>query len=197
MPKFAIQLDMQRYMIYLKNQAYTPKDATSLLKRARSLLSKSNVVIRDTRISNSRIEFDTSIPENNNMIEEVSQRLSLIAPLSEYDHVVEKKLPKHEAIKHAISLFNFEKYWSAHEVLESIWKGSHGDERDILNGIILVAAAFVHDEKDERDICISILRRAMKKLNKASGNYFEVDVDKLKHELLRIIETGVIQRFRI
>jgi hypothetical protein len=184
-------------MIYLKNQAYTPKDATSLLKRARSLLSKSNVVIRDTRISNSRIEFDTSIPENNNMIEEVSQRLSLIAPLSEYDHVVEKKLPKHEAIKHAISLFNFEKYWSAHEVLESIWKGSHGDERDILNGIILVAAAFVHDEKDEKDICISILRRAMKKLNKASGNYFEVDVDKLKHELLRIIETGVIQRFRI
>ena len=197
MPKFAIQLDMQRYMIYLKNQAYTPKDATKLLKRARSLLSNSNVVIRDTRISNSRIEFDTSIPENNNMIEEVSQRLSLIAPLSEYDHVVEKKLPKHEAIKYAISLFNFEKYWSAHEVLESIWKGSHGDERDLLNGIILVAAAFVHDEKDEKDICISILRRAMKKLNKASGNYFEVDVDKLKHELLRIIETGVIQRFRI
>ena len=188
---------MNRYMIYLKNQTHTPKDATNLLKTARGLLSNSKVVVRDTRISKTRIEFDMSIPGNDNMIEDVTQRLSSIAPLSEYEHVLEKKLPKDEAIKYAVSLFNFEKYWSAHEVLESIWKGSQGHERDLLNGIILVAAAFVHDEKDERDICISILKRAIKKLEKTRGNYFEVDVDKLKHHVLGIIETGVIQRFSI
>jgi hypothetical protein len=60
-----------------------------------------------------------------------------------------------------------------------------------------VAAAFVHDEKDEPGICISILKRAIKKLDKASGNYFEVDVNKLKHEISAIIETGAIRRFRI
>jgi predicted metal-dependent hydrolase len=187
---------MKRYMIYLKNQSHTPKDATNLLNSARSLLSNSKVIIRDTRVSNRRIEFDTSIPENDR-IEEVVQRLSSIAPLSEYEHVVEKKMPKDEAIKYARSLFNFQKYWSAHEVLESIWKSSRGNEKDVLNGIILVAAAFVHDEKDEPDICISILKRAMKKLDKATGNYFEVDVDKLKDEVLRIIETGAIRRFGI
>jgi hypothetical protein len=37
----------------------------------------------------------------------------------------------------------------------------------------------------------------MKKLDNATGNYFEVDVDKLKHEIFRIIETGQIQRFGI
>jgi predicted metal-dependent hydrolase len=192
-----MKLYLKRYMIYLENnQSHTPKDASNLLNRARSLLSSSRVVIRDTRVSNLRIEFDTSIPDNNR-IEEVIKELSLIAPISEYEHVVEKKLPKEEAIKYARSLFNFQKYWSAHEVLESVWKTSHGKEKDLLNGIILVAAAFVHDEKNESDICISILKRAMKKLDNATGNYFEVDVDKLKHEIFRIIETGQIQRFGI
>jgi uncharacterized protein len=187
---------MRRYMIYLENHSHTPRDATNLLTRARSLLSNSNVVIRDTRVSNRRIEFDTSVPENNR-VEEVIQRLSSIAPLAEYENVVEKKMPKDEAIKYARSLFNFQKYWSAHEVLESVWKGSHGNEKDLLNGIILVAAAFVHDEKDEPGICISILKRAIKKLDKASGNYLEVDVNKLKDEVSAIIETGAIRRFRI
>src|SRR5919198_737035 len=59
------KLNMQRYMIYLKNQSHTPRDARNLLARARSLLSASQVVIRDTRVSDLRIEFDASIPDNN------------------------------------------------------------------------------------------------------------------------------------
>src|SRR5918911_4364284 len=56
--------DMQRYMIYLKNDSHTPKDAHNLLLRARSLLTASNVIIRDARVSEFNIEFDTSIPDN-------------------------------------------------------------------------------------------------------------------------------------
>jgi uncharacterized protein len=191
-----MEFDMKRYMIYLKNQSHTPKDASKLLSSARSLVSGSEVVIRDTRVSSHRIEFDTSIPENNK-IEEVIQRLSFIGQLSEYEHIVEKEFQKDEAIKYARSLFNFQKYWSAHEVLESVWKSSDGMERDLLNGIILVAAALVHDEKDEQDICISILKRAMIKFDKATGDYFEIDIDKLKDEVRAIIKTGIIRRFII
>jgi uncharacterized protein len=187
---------MQRYMIYLKNQSHTPKDARNLLLRARSLVSPSQVIIRDTRVSDLKIEFDTSIPEGN-MVEEVIHALSSIAPLSEYEHVVEKELPTDKAIEYAISFFNAQKYWSAHELLESVWKNSQGNEKEILNGIILVAAAFVHEEKDEADICISILKRAMKKLEKGGGNYYGIDIDKLKNEILRIIGNGPIRRFAI
>jgi predicted metal-dependent hydrolase len=183
-------------MIYLKNQSHTPRDARNLLARARSLLSASQVVIRDTRVSDLRIEFDASIPDNNT-VEEVIHRLSSIAPLSEYEHVVEKRLPKDKAIEHARSFFNAQKYWSAHELLESVWKSSEGNEKEILNGIILVAAAFVHEEKDEPDICISILKRAMKKLENAAGNYRRIDIDKLKDNVLKIIENGPIRRFVI
>ena len=183
-------------MIYLKNQSHTPKDATALLKKARNLVSDSKIIVRDTRVSKRRIEFDTSIPENYS-VENIIDKLSFISPISEYEHVVEKHMKKEEEIKYARALFNDEKYWGAHEVLESIWKSVQKDEKDLLNGIILIAAAFVHDEKGESDICISILKRAMNKLSKANGLYFDIDVDKLKDRVLKIIQEGHIEQFLI
>ena len=44
--------------------------------------------------------------------------------------------------------------WGAHEALESVWKNVHHEERDLLNAIILIADAFVHDQKDGYSICI-------------------------------------------
>jgi uncharacterized protein len=189
-------IDMKRYMIYLKNDSHTPKNAQNLLLRARSLLSAYNVVIRDARVSEFNIEFDTSIPDNA-MMKEVIRILTSIAPLSEYEHIVEKNLPIERAIEYAKSLFNSQKYWLAHEVLESVWKNAQGNEKEILNGIILVAAAFVHEEKDEADICVSILKRAAKKLEKGAGDYRGIDIDKLKYDVLKIIEKGPIKRFQI
>jgi predicted metal-dependent hydrolase len=189
-------IDMQRYMIYLKNDSYTPKDAHNLLLRARSLLSAYNVVIRDTRVSEFNLEFDTSIPDDS-MMKEVMRTLATIAPLSDYEHIVEKKLPKERAVEYARSLFNVQKYWLAHEVLESVWKDAQGYEKEILNGIILVAAAFVHEQKDETEICISILKRASKKLEKGAGDYRGIDIDRLKYDVLKIIQEGPRKRFQI
>jgi len=106
-------------------------------------------------------------------------------------------MEKHEAILKAMDLFNHEKYWGAHEALESVWKDTSHEEKDLLNGIILIAAAFVHDEKNESTICIPILRRAIKKLSQAKGLYFGMDVDEIKRRILQIIETGKIERFTI
>jgi predicted metal-dependent hydrolase len=106
-------------------------------------------------------------------------------------------MEKHEAILKAMDLFNHEKYWGAHEALESVWKDASREEKDLMNGIILIAAAFVHDEKDESSICIAILSRAMKKLSRAKGLYFGMDVDETKRRVLQIIETGKIERFTI
>jgi uncharacterized protein len=187
---------MQRYIIHLKNQNYSPKQANWLLNKARSLVSDIGVIVRDTRVATRHIEFDTSVPENNS-IEEVIRRFTTISPLSEYEPIVEKRMEKHEAIMKARDLFNDEKYWGAHEVLESVWKDAHHEEKDLLNGIILIAAAFVHDEKDESSICIAILSRAMKRLSKAEGLYFGMNLDEIKKRVLRIIETGKIERFTI
>lgn len=187
---------MKRYMIYLENVSYKPKDAQSLLSRARELVSDKTVIIRDTRVSQRFIEFDISIPENKK-IEEITGNLLPIAPLLQREYISDKKLEKDDAIKHARNLFNTEKYWGAHEVLESVWKNSYGNEKALLNGLILICAAFVHDEKNESEICISILKRAMMKLERANGYYFGIKLDEVKNRISEIVKTGNIEHFII
>lgn len=187
---------MQRYIIHLQNESYSPKDATTLLYRARSLAGDPEIVVRDTRVSKKYIEFDASIPDEIK-VEDVVGRLESIAPLSSYEHIVERHMEKEEGIRHAVQLFNDEKYWGAHEALEGVWKSASGQEKDLLNGIILVAAAFVHDEKDEQEICLSILRRAQRKLDSSNGNYYGIDIDKMATLVSNIINSGRIERFTI
>jgi uncharacterized protein len=182
-------------MVHLQNGSYTPKDATTLLYRARELAG-SEVVIRDSRVSKKYIEFDTSIPDGMDA-GELAGRLEKISPLASAEHIVERHMGKEEAIKHSIELFNDEKYWGAHEALEGVWKGAQGDEKSILNGIILVAAAFVHDEKDEPEICLSILQRARKKLDGTGGVYHGIDVDRVADLISKTINSGRIERFTI
>ena len=54
--------------------------------------------------------------------------------------------------------------------LKGVWKKTHEGEKDLVQGIILVAAALVHYQKYENEICLSIMKRAMEKLSNASGN---------------------------
>lgn len=187
---------MQRYIIYLKNQNYSSEQAEWLLTKARRLVSDIGVIIRDTRVATRHVEFDTSVPENGS-IDEVLRRFTTISPILEYEPIVEKRMQKQGAIMKAKDLFNDEKYWGAHEVLESVWKDAHHEEKDLLNGIILIAAAFVHDEKDESSICIAILSRAMKKLSNARGLYFGMDLDVIKRLVSQIIETREVKRFTV
>jgi predicted metal-dependent hydrolase len=130
-------------------------------------------------------------------IDDLVLRLAPISPLVSYEHIVERHIEKYEAITRAVELFNDEKYWGAHEALEGVWKGASGEEKSILNGIILVAAAFVHDEKDEPEICLSILQRARKKLEGTTGKYHGINIDRIADLISRIINSGRIERFMI
>lgn len=182
--------------MHLQNvRGYTSKDAAVLLYRARELAGD-DVIIRDARVSRKYIEFDASLQDNMN-IDDLVFRLAPISPLASYEQVIERFIEKSEAIKRAVALFNDEKYWSAHEALEGVWKEASGEEKRILNGIILVAAAFVHDEKDEPEVCLSILQRARKKLEGTGGKYHDIDVDMIADRISRIIDSGKIERFMI
>jgi uncharacterized protein len=183
-------------MFHLQNTLpYTPKHATILLQRARELVEP-EASIRDARISKKYIEFDTSISEDID-VRTIIARVEAIAPLAGYEEIVERHMERDAAIARAVQLFNDERYWEAHEVLEYLWKNATGIEREILNGIILVAAAFVHDEKDEADVCISILRRARKKLESANGNYHGININRIADMVSGIINTGKVNRFTI
>ena len=183
-------------MLFLQNFSYQPKDALLLKIKARTFASQNEMIIRDTRVSKSYIEYDISIPDKREVREVANIFRDIGAYASSY-HVVDRKREKKEAVTDAITFFNEEKYWIAHEILESMWKGSRGVEKELLGGTILVCAAFVHFQKDEGEICISILSRALNKLKNVNGLYFQMDVDKLKDNVYNNIQNGKPEPFQI
>ncbi len=183
-------------MLHLQNTVpYTPKEANLLLQKARKLVEP-EVSIRDARVSKKYLEFDLSIAEDKDIWPTV-ERFQVIAPLASYEEIRERYMKKDEAIMRAVQLFNDERYWEAHESLEYVWKDATGTEKEILNGIILIAAAFVHHEKDELDICVSILRRAKRKLDQTSNEYYGINISKVVELVSDIIDTGQVRRFTI
>jgi len=183
-------------MIYLKNEKYRPQDANHILVKSRGALSDLDIVIRDVRVASNFLELDISVPSESTL-DAISSKLSNIGPLIEIDRIAEKEIDKDESIKMARVLFNNEKYWKAHEVLEGVWKHTYGDERDLLNGLILVAAALVHYQKGEQGICISIMNRALAKLNNSHGRYHDINIDSLKSEITNIVKSIKFSRFTI
>ena len=68
-------------------------------------------------------------------------------------------LSTQETVDEARSLFNHERFWEGHEVLESLWRVSTGAEKSLVQGIILVCAAYVHVQKDEEEVALGVASR--------------------------------------
>lgn len=187
---------LSRYMVYLENEKYLPQDANSILSLSRNILQDYKIIIRDVRVASHFLELDISIPSSLDL-EKIKSKLTQIGPIMEIDRIVEGELDKKISLELARQLFNNEKYWKTHEILEGVWKNTQGDERALLNGMILVAAALVHYQKGEHDVCISIMKRALDKLHNAYGHYHDINVDLLKTHVINIINSTKISRFSI
>ncbi len=182
-------------MVHLKNPGYLPRDAPVLLKRADDLILGIEALIRDMRVSKKYLEFDVSTPMN--CLDSLVEKLLPIGNLDHARHLVEEKIGKEKALNDAVFYFNNERFWECHEVLESVWKQTYEGEKDLVQGIILVAAAFVHYQKDENQICLSIMGRAMEKLASSTGKYHGIDIDLFKKRVAGILSSGGISTFVI
>ena len=186
---------MDRFMVHLKNSAYTAKDAQSILLNSRDLSYGMNLTIRDCRVSSKFIELDVSVPKTN--LELLLEKLLPIGKIDHFRHIIEEQIEKNQSIKDGIFYFNNERFWESHEALEGAWKQCTGDEKELIQGIILVAAAFVHYQKYENEICLSVLNRALKKLNGKSGEYHNVSIDLIKQNLIEMLDKKTISIFVI
>jgi uncharacterized protein len=97
----------------------------------------------------------------------------------------------------ARELFNEERYWECHEVLEGIWRNKQGEDKSLLQGIILVCAAFVHHQKGEDGVAAGVLRRALAKLEYPKREYRGFDVKLLNEMATKILRTGRFEGFRV
>src|SRR5438552_1749963 len=101
-----------------------------------------------------------------------------------------------EALREGIDLFNQERFWEAHEVLEEIWHPATGVDRDTIQGLILTAAALVHYQKDEKSVCVSVLGRAKEKLG-TLDQFKGLDIRSLRVSIEQILKDNMPMLLRI
>jgi len=188
---------MMRYLVRLANsQGYTPTDVKLLQAKIRELLGSADK-IGNLRISTSAIEFDlfaeqTDLNRSKSLLEEKISKVVTLRP-------IDPRVPmrgEEEMLREGVDLFNQERFWEAHEVLEEIWHPSTGVDRDTIQGLILTAAALVHYQKDEKSVCVSILGRAREKLG-ARDHFKSVDTKRLTAGIEEILKDNIPKLLRI
>jgi len=188
---------MMRYLVRLANsQGYTPTDVKMLQAKIRELLGSADK-IGNLRISTSTIEFDlfaepTDLNRSKSLLE---AKISKVVTLRSIESRVSTR-GEEEMLREGVDLFNQERFWEAHEVLEEIWHPATGVDRDIIQGVILTAAALVHYQKNEKAVCVSILGRAMEKLG-TLDNLKGLDIKRLRAGIEQILKDDTPKLLRI
>ncbi len=189
---------LTRYLVRLANNArYTPKDIQHLSNRVRTILG-SRESASHFRVGSKALEFNLFARDMNELEKRktlLESKLSKIVELKQLDTAPAHK-EMSEALQEGIQLFNQERFWECHEVLEEIWHPAKGKERDVIQGLILTAAAFVHFQKGEDDICLSVLRRAQEKMGSESV-LPGMNLERFKRNIDAILDSKNIQLFTI
>ena len=193
--KFQLNNHMERYMIHLQNNGYLPIHSSELVHRARELCSDMHASVRVARVASKFLEFDVSI--NPNDLDLLIEKLSSIGKLDNTRHVIEEKIEKEEGLKDGIFYFNNERFWESHESLEGVWKKCYGKEKELVQGIILLAVAFAHRQKNESSIGIGMLGRALEKLGDSPTVYGNIDVDRIRNKIKEMQTTKDLAIFEI
>ncbi|MCS6785119.1 MAG: DUF309 domain-containing protein [Candidatus Caldarchaeum sp.] len=168
---------MKRFILIVNNKGYSPADGRKIIENLRGLGYR----VVDVRIAKNHIEIDL-LSEFPSFVEGFE--------LLETVEIGEKTMVNHEDdFRKAIDLFNRERFWEAHETLEPIWRSSKGVEKQVLHGLILTAAAFVHLQKNDRHGFQSILKRALKDLSAGMKVYRGIDLDDLVHKVNEAMKT--------
>ena len=182
-------------MIHLENNGYGPKDSRDIVHRARFLCANMGASVRVVRVATNFIELDVSVEKEK--FDSIIEKLSPIGKLDNVRHVVEEEITKDDGIKDGIFYFNNERFWEAHEAWEGAWKQCYGEEKTLVQGLILVAVSFAHSQKNDKDIGINMFGRALEKIGDFRGLYHNIDVDRIRKKITEMNHSGEMVLFKI
>lgn len=86
-------------------------------------------------------------------------------------------------IAEGLRLFNSQKYFETHEVLEEVWLKTVGEKKIFLHGLIQIAAAFHHHTKGNPAGFHSLLEKGLRKLENFGDVEEEIDLRGLRQQL--------------
>lgn len=85
-------------------------------------------------------------------------------------------------------LFQEEKFFEAHEVLEGLWRQTQGETREFYHGLIQLAAALVHFQKDNLTGAKELFRTASRYLRPYPPYYQGVRLSRVLKEFEEFFE---------
>jgi uncharacterized protein len=81
-----------------------------------------------------------------------------------------------EALEIGVRLWDEQRLFEAHECLEDVWHAAPDDDRDFWQGVIQIAVAGVHHQRDNPTGAAALLDRAREKLERYPAVHRGVDV---------------------
>lgn len=79
----------------------------------------------------------------------------------------------------AADLFNRKHYFECHELLEDEWRGALGDEKQFLQGLILIAVGMYHAAAENYAGAVNVLEKGLSRLETFLPEKDGVDLDQL------------------
>lgn len=182
-------------MIHLKNTGFAPENAREIVYKARELAADMNASVRIARVAKNFIELDVAVEKKD--LDEIVSRFTPIGPIDNVRHVIEEEIGKEQGIQDGVFYFNNERFWESHEAFEGVWKQCFGREKDLVQGIILMAVAFAHAQKNDASIGIGMLRRVLEKLEDSPSMYHNIDIDRMRNKALSMQKANSLAIFEI
>lgn len=91
-------------------------------------------------------------------------------------------------LREGIELFNQQKFFECHEVIERIWLEAKGSERNFLKSLIQAAAAFHHVQNKNISGAKGLFRTSLGYLRVYESENFGIDIRKLISNLEQHLE---------
>jgi predicted metal-dependent hydrolase len=151
--------------------------------------------VRVARVASNFLEFDVEVDKENLAI--LVEKLTPLGTLDNARHIAEEIIEKETGIKDGVFYFNNERFWECHEAFEGVWKECYGREKEIVQGIILLAVAFAHAQKNDYLIGLGMLGRALEKLGNSPSMYHDIDVDRIRKKIISMQESKTLTKFEI
>jgi predicted metal-dependent hydrolase len=190
---------MVRFLVRLANKQYSAADTRRLTANAYNAVKGLDADIGNLRVSSSAVELDLLMESEGHLKEALTLLEKEVGPmitLRKLD-VKESQVSPGEAIKLGLELFNEERYWESHEALEVAWRKAEADEKEILQGIILLAAALVHLQKDEPSIALSVMTRASAELERHTGDYHGINISEIRRRVSAMLAASKPDFFKM
>ena len=141
-----------RLLVIISNPGITPSHRQEILTRLR----REGLMVRNARIASDHIELDVVADDEREV--RLVERLGLnLQEVRVIDMERTINYDVHDALFKYVELFNKERFWEAHEVLEEVWRLNRDKG---LQGLIMLAAAFVKLQENNPRAFTELMMRA-------------------------------------